>query len=451
MGFDTYLEIDGKTALQWRKYASSLPCLLFRHDQVKVERAVDENDEVFVSVRYESTAGEVLETLSRSGLGWNATLAAYSEIRQGGLAAGLLAGSALARGDSRSVIERRAAEFENLGAEVDLTALGATIGANWNDPDAEEVVILKDLTYDGQVSSYYSTELMEIFQIAEKLDGVDEFCVARAVETWVVMQVEAPLIGWPMLICTFLAALPPSTPIAYDLTEDAMHGHMDSITTVDEGRAYASAYWSDSSESLVGSARQLGRLFGVLASFAGGALGEAFWLATAADRLSRLKALNMTPEASTTKARGDALEELMEAMLRAEEPELSVVEKNYRTSEEEIDLVVSNSLTDPFWMAQGSPIILIECKNWKEKIGVPELRVLESKIKDRGAICKVGVFVSISGFASTSLERLKDFQSSDGMIYAIDGADLEYIISAKVKLSEWLRREGVKRALGTKC
>jgi hypothetical protein len=37
MGFDTYLYIGDRVALQWRKHASPLPRLLFRYDQLRIE------------------------------------------------------------------------------------------------------------------------------------------------------------------------------------------------------------------------------------------------------------------------------------------------------------------------------------------------------------------------------------------------------------------------------
>ena len=102
----------------------------------------------------------------------------------------------------------------------------------------------------------------------------------------------------------------------------------------------------------------------------------------------------------------------------------------------------------PFWIAQGSPLILIECKNWTAKIGVPELRVFESKIRDRGALCKIGVFVSMSGFTKPFLERLKSFQVAGGVIFAIDGVELGSLVTSKTRLTDWLRGDGIRRSLG---
>jgi hypothetical protein len=125
-----------------------------------------------------------------------------------------------------------------------------------------------------------------------------------------------------------------------------------------------------------------------------------------------------------------------------------VVEKNLRTEEEEIDLVLSNGLSDPFWSTLTSPIIFVECKNWSKKAGVPELRVFESKMRDRAAICRIGIFVSRSGFTSTFMTRLKAIQADVGMIFAIDGIELAELVSSKRRITDWLREEGLRRSLG---
>jgi len=177
-------------------------------------------------------------------------------------------------------------------------------------------------------------------------------------------------------------------------------------------------------------------------------VGAEFWFARAADLLARLRALAFDEEA-TTRARGDALESLVDALVHTEEPELQVLEKNFRTAEVEIDLAVTNGLKDPFWIALTSPLILIECKNWTKRVGVPELRIFESKMRDRGALCRIGVFVSISGFTKPFLDRLKAVQAGGGVIFAVDGEDLVRLIGEKRRLTDWLRDEGLRRSLGS--
>jgi hypothetical protein len=267
------------------------------------------------------------------------------------------------------------------------------------------------------------------------------FAAARAAEVLATLDRDAPLLVWPMILSIFFYSLPPDTSVVLDITEAA--AEHDEISP----HVYASQYWTQATEGLSGAAQTLGRLFSVLSSF-DSRLSREFWFARATDLLSRLRLLRDSGDASSTKERGDALESLFDALMRTEEPELRVIEKNFRTTEEEIDILASNGLTDPFWVAHGSPLILVECKNWTEKPGVPELRIFESKIRDRGALCKIGIFVSISGFTKTFLKRLKKFQSADGIIFVIDGSDLERIVTSKMRLTDWLREAGIRRSLG---
>ncbi|MEV3896084.1 restriction endonuclease [Streptomyces atroolivaceus] len=445
MGFDTYLNVGDRVALQWRKYASSLPRLLFRFDQLKIEH-IEDGSYPFNRVLFEGTAEEALANLANAGIGWHATIGAYSQMRFSGQAAGMF----MAHANSTRNTDWHAAEveFDEIPPEVDLVNLGKLIAHQWGkeeneDAEASEdasVILLRDLTYDGSLPSS-GNSVSQAFRDAREAGVDNPFAAARAAEVMAVLDRDAPLLVWPMVLSVFLQHLPSDTLVTLDISEAAAE-HQEA-----DPHAYAAQYWADSAESLSGTAQTLGRLFGVLSAF-DNKLGRDFWFARAADILKRLNSLRDSGDESSTKERGDALEALFDSLMRTEEPELQVVEKNFRTTEEEIDILASNGLLDPFWVAHGSPLILVECKNWTDKPGVPELRVFESKIRDRGALCKIGIFVSTSGFTKTFLKRLKKFQSADGVIFAVDGVDLDQIVTSKLRLTDWLRTSGIRRSLG---
>jgi len=443
VGFDTYLLIADRTASMWRKQSSPLPRMLFRHDQLVVSDNTGPENQYAVDVRFETTAGGALRTLEDSGLGWSASIAAYGETRVTAYSAGIVMSAALTANPS----DDRASEdalrrFEALSPAHDLEALGRVLAHQWNDADLDVVLIFDEVMDNAPFKSVFTLSF-EVYQAALDITGVDAAAAARAAESWTILYNDAPLIAWPLLHVTLLKQLPPDTPIVLVLTEDAYESA--NVTTVEGGREYGETYWSESSEMLAGYAHTLGRLFGALAGF-NSQLGREFWFARAADALAKLRA--MTPANSTTTERGGMLESLVEALIHTEAPELQVTEKNFRTREEEIDLLIANSLKDPFWAAQGSPLIVAECKNSSEKPGVPELRVFESKMTDRGAIVKIGIFISVHGFASTFLQRLKQIQRDGGLIFAVSGDDLEEIINQKIRLTDWLRTDGLTRALG---
>jgi len=448
VGFDTYLEVDDDIVLMWRKHASSTPRVLFRFEDLRISSGVDVDDEPVVEVRFTTTAEQALGNLEAAGLGWHAAVVAYADVRLvGGYSSGLLVGSAISKSspdDGQEVAaERERAVFEALPAEEDLRSLGQLMLSQWLDNTCEDIALVSELTYDGDLPVAREASF-GVYRAADERGVTNPFAAARAAESLALLDRIAPMLCWPLILCVFLRHLPADTKIELVLTEDAaITGEVhDTASAVD----YATSYWAAASDALASGARTLERLFAVLASSDSGA-GAEFWFARAADLLARLRAL-ATDEEVTTRARGDALESLVDALVHTEEPELLVLEKNFRTTEVEIDLVVTNGLKDPFWIALSSPLILVECKNWTERVGVPELRILESKIRDRGALCRIGIFVSLSGFTKTFLDRLKAVQADGGVIFAVDGEDLVRLIAEKRRLTDWLREEGLRRSLG---
>jgi Holliday junction resolvase-like predicted endonuclease len=455
MGYETDLEVDGRTLLLWRKYASELPRLLFTFDQVEVRPAdttnLDDTDKTRIRLLFRARAEEVLATLEESGLGWAATVAAYSEIRIDNYApASLMARMRFKDLASSGILAAESAsfaaaieEFRAGDAEGDLKAFGRFLRHQWDNESLDEVFPFSQISYDQALDRYAGSELFEAQDYAERHLSADEsHRVIRAIESWWTLYLDAPLLAWPMLMCIFLAHLNPDTIVVYDLSD---HAREHRVEDVEASREFAEEYWASASESLSSTARKMGQLFGVLASF-DNQLGREFWFARAA---SLYAALQLKSDAgSGSKDKGDALERLAEALLRAEEPELQVVERNFRTRDEEVDVLVTNGIADPFWQAYNSPLILIECKNTKSRIGNPELRIFETKMRDRGAHCRIGIFISVGGFAKTFVDRLKSFQASDGVIFIIDGDDLKEILSSKTRLTKWLKGPGLRKSLG---
>ena len=305
-----------------------------------------------------------------------------------------------------------------------------------------KLTLLSALSYSGDLPSPLEAASLT-HSAADGRNIANPFAAARAAESFANLDRIAPLLAWPLMLCVFLQHLPPGAVVELDLTEDARQAGED--LSIEVAHEYANEYWSSSAEWSASYARTLERLFAVLAGASAGA-GPEFWFARAADLLGRLKSMRDTPEV-TTKARGDALENLVEALIRTEAPELQILEKNLRTRQEEIDVVLTNGLKDPFWTNLSSPLILVECKNYGNPVGVPPLRVLESKMADRGALCRVGIFVSMAGFTKTFLSRLKSLQTADRIVFALDGNDLAELVTSKQRLTDWLRERGLLRSL----
>jgi Holliday junction resolvase-like predicted endonuclease len=435
MGFDTYLQVDDRIVLMWRKHAGVLPRLLFRFQDLQIADAGDT-----VGVSFRATAADARDNLEQAGLGWGAAVAGYADTRFGGYSAGMML-SSIARASADDV-ERQFEAFESLPADQDLVNLGMLMAQQWLDEKCREVALLSDLSYDGDLPPPHDAAF-GVMQEAQKRGVDNPFAVARAAESMAFLDRTAPMLVWPLIVCVFLQQLPDDAVVELVLTEDAQVSA--DVNDEESAREYAAGYWTMASDALAREARTLERLFAVLAG-SSAAAGPEFWFARAADLLGRVHSLRSTIEV-TTRARGDALESLVDAILRTEEPELQVIEKNLRTREEEIDLVLANGLRDPFWLSLSSPLILVECKNWSKKAGVEQLRVLESKMLDRKAMCRIAFFVSLSGFTSTFLSRLTRFSADGGVIFAIDGDDLATLVRSKRRITDWLRVEGLRRSL----
>lgn len=325
--------------------------------------------------------------------------------------------------------------------EEDLSSLGAILSAQWLDSNQEEVLVFKDLLYDEPLEVTFTT-LDDAIQAAENA-GYPPLPVARAVETIAVLFREARLVAWPMLVAVLLQHLPADTGVRYVLTEGIAEFDMH---TKDETEDFIDGYWSATGGGIASYARNLGVLFGALADFET-RLGPHYWFGQAATALRQLDELNQDRAKSSSKARGDALERLMESLLQTEAPQLTVTEKNFSTREEEIDLVLRNNLPAPFWTSQNSPYIFVECKNWKSPVGVADLRTFESKIDDRKSIVKIGIFVSSAGYYKTFVERLKSIQTKGiGLIYAVTLDDIRGLVGRRERLSDWLLNDGAMRA-----
>ena len=104
-------------------------------------------------------------------------------------------------------------------------------------------------------------------------------------------------------------------------------------------------------------------------------------------------------------------------------------EINYRvhTRTEEIDLVIRNRSTDPFWEKLGA-FFLIECKNTKRLTSKNDLVIFSQKMSNRFGKCSVGFLVSATGFAQTVHKEHLRFNHQDAAIVLIGPDQLRRLI-----------------------
>lgn len=108
--------------------------------------------------------------------------------------------------------------------------------------------------------------------------------------------------------------------------------------------------------------------------------------------------------------------------LLSQVPGFRVVESNYNTATEEIDIVVENGRIGGIFQAFPEPLILAECKNTQKRAGKNEYVALRAKMKNRRQAVSVGLFFSLTGYARDfRLEALRD--SRERMVIATFSRD----------------------------
>jgi Restriction endonuclease len=128
--------------------------------------------------------------------------------------------------------------------------------------------------------------------------------------------------------------------------------------------------------------------------------------------------------------RGRDLERLMKAVFESVPGFVDVI-ANVHSSTEEIDLILRNESSDPFWSQQG-PFIMIECKSWsKEKVGRTELDHFSIKMSRRAGWCRVGFFVSLTGFSKAFLQEVTRTVQTGILIVPLDHAKTEALVSSR--------------------
>lgn len=160
------------------------------------------------------------------------------------------------------------------------------------------------------------------------------------------------------------------------------------------------------------------------------------------DRYARTQvrsALGALGQASSAQAKGEALEALMGAAFSIS-PQLQVVQRNYSTSDEEIDIVVKNNVARPFWQGLSSPLFFIECKNWTAPVGAPEIRNFEVKLQNHAPLARVGILVAPGGFTGGAFTTVKRSSRDPYTLALAARDDLDALAHGGESVLDWLER-----------
>ena len=154
------------------------------------------------------------------------------------------------------------------------------------------------------------------------------------------------------------------------------------------------------------------------------------------DRLELKRLWNELKKADRAK-KGALLEAFIIKLFNLE-PGLEVADKNFKTKNEEIDILLKNKVDDPFWVQLISPFIFVECKNWNSKVETEDIKKLKSNLDDHRSQARVGILMSVNGFSKgADIVKVRS-GSQDKIICTIDGKDIEHFLDAKTSLKFFL-------------
>ncbi len=120
------------------------------------------------------------------------------------------------------------------------------------------------------------------------------------------------------------------------------------------------------------------------------------------------------------------------AFLLSQIPGFQIISTNYNTATEEIDIVVRNRRVGGIFSAYPEPLILVECKNQKNRSGKNDYVSFVTKIRNRRQASTVGIFVSTNGYTQDfRLESLRD--SRERFVIAKLGGD---------HIEKWIELDG---------
>jgi hypothetical protein len=149
-------------------------------------------------------------------------------------------------------------------------------------------------------------------------------------------------------------------------------------------------------------------------------------------------------EDGTPHEKGRRLEALL-AFLFSSVRDLRVVERNFETDTQEIDIVLQvDNFSNRVWRMSG-PLLLVESKNTKDATPQNVVSLLIHKIRGKRGACKLGFLVSLNGFTSDAMREELRISESENCVAMLDKDDLIALFEAE-DLDEELEKI-VRRAM----
>jgi len=156
-----------------------------------------------------------------------------------------------------------------------------------------------------------------------------------------------------------------------------------------------------------------------------------------ATKQSVKKLWKLVKKQTNPKRKGKVFEEFVKLFLGLEQG-FRIAKPNFKTKSEEIDILIRNKVLAPHWVTYNSPFIMVECKNWSEKVEAKHIRDFISKIRNHEGYSTMGFYFVVNGFTSGCRDELVGLRNSPMKLALIDGNMIDKFLNGELELREFL-------------
>jgi len=141
----------------------------------------------------------------------------------------------------------------------------------------------------------------------------------------------------------------------------------------------------------------------------------------------------------TSQEKGKRFEEFLKKLFDSI-PWLKVINSELKqASDEQIDLIIQNSIDDPFIISLNSPVIIWEAKNWTQNTPTSVVNTLDGILNWHENLSKVWIVIALNWFTKETDETLKRKWWTNHIIVKIDWESIEELLEEKKDPIEWFK------------
>jgi hypothetical protein len=111
--------------------------------------------------------------------------------------------------------------------------------------------------------------------------------------------------------------------------------------------------------------------------------------------------------------------EVLLAYLLSQVTDFRVVERNLRTATQELDIVLQIDRHSQRAWQQHVPFMLVEAKNWNDRIPQSVVSALMGKVRTKGQSCKMASLIATGGFTADAKKEELRYSESENRIVMI--------------------------------